>query len=111
MIRETEGHHLNRVIQENEQYTAAADEELLHGAYRQLENAFDSELGKTEAGYQPFSPAQLMFLMNYARVYSQPKALEMVEHTLHRMYRSSIYDHVGHGFSHIQQMRGPCSAF
>ncbi|SDW61097.1 thioredoxin domain-containing protein [Paenibacillus sp. PDC88] len=98
MIRETEGHHLNRVIQENEQYTAAADEELLHGAYRQLENAFDSELGKTEAGYQPFSPAQLMFLMNYARVYSQPKALEMVEHTLHRMYRSSIYDHVGHGF-------------
>ncbi|WDH97206.1 hypothetical protein PUW24_24235 [Paenibacillus urinalis] len=98
MIRETEGHHLNQLTQENQKLTAAAHEELLHAAYRQLKNDFDSKLAETDTVYPPLSPAQLMFLMNYAKVHNQSKALEMVEYTLHQMYKSNIYDHVGHAF-------------
>lgn len=98
MIRKTQSHHLNRFFHENPKFTATADEELLHEAYRSLENAFDSAFGGTEAVHQLISPVELMFLMNYAKVYSQPKAMEMVEQTLRRMYQSSVYDHIGYGF-------------
>ncbi len=82
-----------------EHIPGTVEEELLHRAYRQFEQSFDEEYGGFGDEPKFPSPHNLMFLMNYYKVYGEGKALEMVETTLIRMYQGGIYDHVGFGFS------------
>ncbi|MCM3783916.1 thioredoxin domain-containing protein [Neobacillus mesonae] len=83
----------------SERTSGAVDEELLHRTYRQFEESFDPEYGGFGSEPKFPSPHILMFLMNYGKVYQEPKALEMAEKTLTAMYQGGLYDHIGFGFS------------
>lgn len=88
---------LNEKMSQHESGTV--DEELIQRAYRQFEESYDQEYGGFGSEPKFPSPHNLMFLMNYYKVYKERKALDMVETTLLRMYQGGIYDHVGFGFS------------
>lgn len=71
----------------------------LRGAYEWLRRAYDAEWG----GFGPPPkfpvPCSLLFLLRYSEEEGEKAALEMAEHTLVRMYRGGIFDHIGGGFS------------
>jgi len=73
-------------------------EDILAGAYRALEAAFDDENGGFGPGPKfPQAPV-LEFLLQYHHRTGEPRALSMVELTLDKMAAGGIYDHVGGGF-------------
>jgi len=69
-----------------------------HTAFRALERLYDEEYGGF--GDQPKFPQPhwLLFLLRYWKRFNEPRALNMVEHTLTQMRNSGIYDQVGFGF-------------
>jgi len=71
--------------------------DLLEKAFKQLEARFDPVHGGF--GSNPKFPTshQLSFLVRYWKRSGNPKALEMVEHTIQRIRLGGIYDHVGLG--------------
>ena len=74
------------------------EQELTETAYRQFAASFDEKWGGFGPAPKFPSPHNLLFLMHYARRTREPKALQMAEMTLTRMYRGGIFDHVGGGF-------------
>ncbi len=71
-----------------------------------LEFAMDDFRGRYDAEYGGFAKApkfpsahQLLFLMREHVRSGQSEPLEMVEKTLHMMYRGGMFDHVGGGFA------------
>ena len=70
---------------------------LLGKAFSQLETRYDAVHGGF--GRNPKFPTshQLSFLVRHWKRTGNPKALEMVEHTLQRIRLGGIYDHVGLG--------------
>ena len=79
--------------------SAKVTNELIGLAVTQFNQSFDHDYGGF--GNEPKfpTPHNLMFLLRYAKLESDEKALFMVENTLMHMYRGGIYDHVGYGFS------------
>ena len=73
-------------------------EDLPTKAAGQLLGGYDPEYGGF--GWSTKFPAahNLIFLMEYAALYSDKKAREAVETTLRQMYRGGIWDHFGGGF-------------
>ncbi|MGE5415798.1 MAG: thioredoxin domain-containing protein [Acidobacteriota bacterium] len=88
---------------ENEQIT----DEILHQAQRQALIDHNDALQGFQGRTSVLLPHQLMFLLNYSQAYNSQDALAAVEHTLDTMYRSAIYDHIGHGFMNFPAPSGP----
>ncbi len=79
--------------------SAKVTKDLIDLAVTQFSQSFDHDYGGF--GNEPKfpTPHNLMFLLRYAKLESDEKALFMVENTLMHMYRGGIYDHIGYGFS------------
>ncbi len=69
----------------------------LRAAYEQLADRFDEEHGGFGTAPKFPTPHHLLFLLRYWKRTGTPKALEMVEKTLHAMQHGGIYDHLGFG--------------
>ena len=79
--------------------SAKVTKELIGLAVTQFSQSFDHDYGGF--GNEPKfpTPHNLMFLLRYAKLEADEKALFMVDNSLMHMYRGGIYDHVGYGFS------------
>ena len=73
-------------------------EDLPTKAAEQLLSGYDAEYGGFGWTTKFPTPHNLIFLMEYAALYSDKKAREAVENTLRQMYRGGIWDHFGGGF-------------
>ncbi|HKO96232.1 MAG TPA: thioredoxin domain-containing protein [Pyrinomonadaceae bacterium] len=72
--------------------------DLLDTAYRGMIKNYDSTNGGF-GGAPKFPPAMsLEFLLHHYYRTSEPKALEIVQHTCRKMAEGGIYDHLGGGF-------------
>ena len=69
---------------------------------KQARNEFGNRYDEVKGGFGSApkfpSPHNLLFLLNYHRLYHDQKALQMVSHTLRQMRLGGIWDHVGFGF-------------
>lgn len=74
-------------------------EDVLDRGYKELEAAYDRQLGGFGAAPKFPTPHNLMFLLRYWRRTGTKQALVMVEHTLTMMRQGGIYDHLGYGFA------------
>lgn len=74
------------------------DKATLQLAYQQLSTLYDAEHGGMGRAPKFPKPLMLSYLLRYWKRTGDPKALEMVEHTLQAIRRGGIYDHVGFGF-------------
>ena len=83
---------------ENPINSGGADEQA-ESAYRIYAKTFDSANGGFGRAPKFPSPHNLLFLLEYHRIYDDAHALHMVEKTLEQMYRGGIFDHLGYGFS------------
>ncbi len=72
---------------------------VLGVAYHQYVSSFDEKYGGFGEAPKFPTPHNLLFLLRYAHLFHNEKALHMVEVTLEQMYRGGIYDHIGGGFS------------
>lgn len=75
------------------------DTDLLHNAYKLFNRSFDKHFGGFGNAPKFPTPHNLLFLLRYAEIESNPYAKEMAENTLISMFRGGIYDHIGGGFS------------
>ncbi|MDD2554108.1 MAG: thioredoxin domain-containing protein [Desulfotomaculaceae bacterium] len=74
-------------------------EETLLQTFFQARGMFDKEFAGFGTAPKFPTPHNLTFLLRYWKRRNDKEALDMVEHTLERMYRGGIYDHIGYGFS------------
>ncbi len=72
--------------------------ELLEAAYRALTEQFDATYGGFGRAPKFPAPMVLEFLLRMYLRTGEADALKMVDHTLTRMARGGIYDHLGGGF-------------
>ncbi len=72
--------------------------DLMHQAYQSLAQSYDYQNGGF--GMAPKFPQAMTyeFLLRYSEAANSPRALEMVEDTLHKMAMGGIYDQIGGGF-------------
>ncbi|WP_027623167.1 thioredoxin domain-containing protein [Clostridium lundense] len=75
------------------------EEEVIERAYENLNEIYDPVYGGFYTQPKFPTPHKLMFLLRFYKVYNNKRALEMVENTLHQMYKGGIFDHIGFGFS------------
>jgi uncharacterized protein YyaL (SSP411 family) len=73
-------------------------EPVLHLAYGQLSERFDTLHGGFGGAPKFPTPHNLLFLLRYWKRTGNEKALEMVEKTLQSMRQGGMYDHLGFGF-------------
>jgi len=74
------------------------DQDILHTAFKELANRYDSLNGGFSKSPKFPSPHNLTFLLRYWKMTSNGQALAMVEHTLTSMRLGGIFDQVGYGF-------------
>lgn len=74
-------------------------EKIIDEARDLFQNNFDNRYGGFGKSPKFPTPHNLMFLLRYYKFNQDQLALDMVEKTLHQMYRGGIYDHIGFGFS------------
>ena len=72
--------------------------DLLHKAYKKLEESFDNVWGGFGNPVKFPQPLALGWLLRYSEINPSSQALNMLEKTLLRMANGGIYDHVGGGF-------------
>ncbi len=72
--------------------------EILHEAYSRLAANFDYQNGGFGAAPKFPQPMTPEFLLRYYYAGHNPRALEMVEHTLEKMAYGGMYDQLGGGF-------------
>ncbi|HVI40480.1 MAG TPA: thioredoxin domain-containing protein [Anaerovoracaceae bacterium] len=73
--------------------------EIIEEAKDILYQSFDNWYGGFGRSPKFPTPHNLMLLLRYYKFEKDEHALEIVEKTLHQMYRGGIFDHVGFGFS------------
>jgi uncharacterized protein YyaL (SSP411 family) len=73
-------------------------EEILHRAYNELKDIFDSHFGGFGISPKFPVPVNLMFLHRYNYRFKNSHALEISLQTLKKMRLGGIYDHIGYGF-------------
>jgi uncharacterized protein len=78
--------------------SAEFTEEIFTKAFDSFVSRYDSKWGGFGQKPKFPSPHQLSFLLRYGKIYNNPKASEMVEHTLDMMRNGGMYDHLGYGF-------------
>ena len=91
MIRHLKNMHSNENYKTNDN--------LIQRALQIFENTFDSVYGGFGNAPKFPTPHNLLFLMLYAKQYSNSTAMKMAEKTLIQMRKGGIYDHIGYGFS------------
>jgi uncharacterized protein YyaL (SSP411 family) len=79
--------------------------ELFKKAKIDLDARFDDQYGGFGGAPKFPSPHVLMFLLRYAYLEQDARALFMAEKTLLQMYKGGIYDHLGGGFSRYSTER------
>jgi hypothetical protein len=72
--------------------------DLMHRAYRGLEQDFDTRHGGFGGAPKFPQPLVLDYLLHYHHRTGDKPGLAMVEHTLDSMHRGGMYDHLGGGF-------------
>lgn len=92
---------IEKYLRSREQTGRWAKPELavVHQAFRQFADSFDSKNGGFGGAPKFPTPHNLMFLMAYGAREKRQEALSMAEKTLVQMYRGGIFDHIGGGFS------------
>ena len=92
---------IEKYLKSQERTGRQAEPELgvVHQAFRQLADCFDSKNGGFGSAPKFPAPHNLIFLMEYGAREKRPEALAMAEKTLVQMYRGGIFDHIGGGFS------------
>lgn len=92
-----------QVVKAFEQAAAPAPgrmtKELMKKAVTDLDARFDGQYGGFGNAPKFPTPHILMFLLRYALLEQDSRALHMAEKTLLQMYKGGIYDHLGGGFS------------
>lgn len=85
--------------QEKEVRPGAPQRRLVEDGISLFEQSFDRQWGGF--GQSPKFPMahNLLFLLRYAGLTGNPRAMEMAMQTLEHMYRGGIFDHIGGGFS------------
>ncbi|PYG85838.1 hypothetical protein LY28_03135 [Ruminiclostridium sufflavum DSM 19573] len=73
--------------------------DVIHHAFSQLKNSFDSKYGGFSNAPKFPAPHNLLFLLRYWYSKKDSSALEMVKKTLDSMKNGGIFDHIGFGFS------------
>ncbi len=73
-------------------------EDMLHGAFRQLQNSYDTTYGGFGSAPKFPSSMSLSFLLRYHKRHGETQALDMVENSLRHMARGGLYDQLGGGF-------------
>ena len=92
---------LTRGVQENARAEAGGKvpgPEAIRAAAESLARAYDAVEGGFHGAPKFPTPALLGLLARYHRRTGDPKALQMVVHTLEKMAAGGIHDHVGGGF-------------
>ncbi len=74
-----------------------ADAATLQGAYETLAPTFDAERGGFGAAPKFPTPPIFSFLLRYYERSGEPRALAMVEKSLHEMRLGGVYDQIGFG--------------
>lgn len=87
------------LIQEKKSLGKEPDKNLLHKGYRLYQSQFDPKWGGFGTAPKFPAPHNLLFLMRYAALEEEPRALAMAEKTLDSMARGGIHDQFGGGFS------------
>jgi uncharacterized protein YyaL (SSP411 family) len=72
--------------------------DILHQAYQNLAQSFDYQNGGVGSAPKFPQPMTYEFMLRYYHLTKNPRALDMVEMTLHRMAMGGIYDQIGGGF-------------
>ena len=72
--------------------------DILHEAYQNLAQSFDYQNGGVGSAPKFPQPMTYEFMLRYYHLTKNPRALDMVEMTLHRMAMGGIYDQIGGGF-------------
>ncbi len=75
-----------------------ADIDLPHLAVSWYERIYDKKYGGFGRAPKFPTPHNVLFLLDYYRVYKKESCLYMAERTLTEMYRGGIFDHIGFGF-------------
>jgi uncharacterized protein YyaL (SSP411 family) len=96
------GNQLADIIKREFETSSPSDtvtKDIINLAVTQFNQSFDHDYGGF--GNEPKfpTPHNLIFLLRYAKLEADEKALFMAENTLKHMYRGGIYDHIGYGFS------------
>ncbi len=73
--------------------------ELVQKGARLLKSSYDARFGGFGGAPKFPMPHNLLFLLRYALLEKDADSREMAEHTLSRMYRGGLFDHIGGGFS------------
>ena len=74
------------------------DQKILHDAFSELTNRYDSVNGGFSKAPKFPTPHSISFLLRYWKMTGNAQALEMAENTLATMRLGGIYDHIGFGF-------------
>ncbi|MXX97942.1 MAG: thioredoxin domain-containing protein [Rhodothermaceae bacterium] len=72
--------------------------DTLHRAFQHFEQQYDPVNGGFGRAPKFPSPERMRFLLRYWHRTQNPKALEIIQHTLQKMRRGGLYDQLGGGF-------------
>ncbi len=95
------GARLSRAVREQfdaKWEPAEVDPRAFHNAVRAYASAFDAEWGGIGDAPKFPMPHTAAFLIRYARIAANARALSMAETSLLRMCEGGVFDHVGGGF-------------
>lgn len=98
-LRETGDKITAAICKKKQSGHGTPDKALMKDAYRWFENSFDAVWGGFGGAPKFPTPHHLLFLMRFARLENEPKALQMAETTLSAMAQGGIFDQIGGGFS------------
>ena len=98
ILKNTE--QIMQFLEENSNQPAGDEltSDTLTVAFAQLQSRYDSTHGGFGSRPKFPTPHNLSFILRQYKRSKDPKALEMVEHTLQQMRLGGIFDHVGFGF-------------
>lgn len=74
------------------------DEEVIANLYYQMQKNYDARNGGFDQAPKFILPANLSFLLDYAKLMRSKGAEKMIERTLHQIYKGAIFDHLHGGF-------------
>jgi uncharacterized protein YyaL (SSP411 family) len=77
----------------------AAPQDILEQAFNAYKDNYRPDYGGFGGAPKFPTSHNLSFLLRHYHATGEQKALEMVEHTLHSMFRGGMFDHVGKGFA------------
>ena len=90
--------HLRENDRTEEAGDSAAGAGLTELAVELYKRSYDRKNGGFGRAPKFPTPHNILFLLTYYQRYGDDTCLKMAEHTLDRMYRGGLFDHMGYGF-------------